>query len=545
MKINNISAYNNKNYNITGNKKTDNNINFGQVVFDYKLSKIFTSPTLAEPYVAAIKKLQEIPINLKEILDYKNLSGLKKEIVDEIFGLMGEGEVLNHTVWLKPVFEYLNGSEKHPIRSGIKLFSTLPAWINDSYKPVRDGIKLEKKSQIGFIDKDKRVITDERPYYSGITEEASGYEIYPSGKITFSEDVGACLPTMDGIKDMLRLSLSRRIDDICEEFKYHDIKSLKDNTEKAKQEAFNYMQTLISENALAESSELSEAERLRLMSASYGILEDAEKKHNSVDYIIRRMLTRAGVNVSDSNVYAYRVKGERNIHSIFKRLLNKIKILPSLQKDLDESNFASAKNQCYDIFGAKVNAKSDEELERIYSELLESIKSGTIKPTQVINYHGKGIKPIFSYEQMHKMLMITEEKGLDTKFTNKEHNSKSGYTSVHIRAYIADEPVELQIRTKMVDTIAQYLHLSYDLFQGKDVLSSYTPGQQKVLKPVINELLKIKNNKELRTKYNQYTQKCYAAARGNISDFPTVEEFGLPQAVSIENMARISIFMGE
>ena len=82
MKINNISAYNNKNYNITGNKKTDNNINFGQVVFDYKLSKIFTSPTLAEPYVAAIKKLQEIPINLKEILDYKNLSGLKKEIVD-------------------------------------------------------------------------------------------------------------------------------------------------------------------------------------------------------------------------------------------------------------------------------------------------------------------------------------------------------------------------------------------------------------------------------------------------------------------------------
>lgn len=542
MNINKITISNNTNHNVTGSKNQNKgNINFGYVIYDYQLSKVFASPTFAEPFVNAIRKLQNIPLNLREIINYEHLSPLKKAICDEYFHLIGESEVLDHTVRLKPVFEYCDGCEKYPMRSGVKLYATLPAWRSDYYDVARDGLRLDKDPQFGFIDKDQRIVFD-GPYDHRLIDEPTGFEIYPAGKIWCHNDAGACLPTIDGLKEMLRITLTTRIDDICKSMERCDLTKLKTNMEKARQDAFDKMQTLVSGELRVAKQVTPDSDKIddvRLIAASYKILEDAEKKNSTIDYMIRQIFSIAGINLLDRDIYSYRVKGENNLNSILNRLLTKMRILPSLKKNLAENDFVSAKDHCYDIFGAKINAKSDEEIEHVYNELLKAIHSGLIWPIQVINYHGRWIKPIFTEKQMREMELMVKDRGMTTKFTDKEHPSGSGYTSVNIRARIAGEPVELQIRTRAIDLVAKYFHYSYDVFSGKDVLSSYSPEKQKILKPLVDELLKIKSNKELKTKYNKYTSKCYAVARENRTDFPAVEEFGLPQIVSVENTLKI------
>ena len=162
----------NKNRTMHSSTTAKSSANFGHVIYDYKLSSVFASPTYAEPFVQAVRKLQKIPINLKEILDYENLSVLKKTICDEYFSLIGESEVLNHTVRLKPVFEYSGGCEKYPMRSGIKLFATLPAWRSDYYDAARDGLELDDNPQFGFIDRTGNMVV--KPQFDHVQEFREG-----------------------------------------------------------------------------------------------------------------------------------------------------------------------------------------------------------------------------------------------------------------------------------------------------------------------------------------------------------------------------------
>ena len=535
-------------YNIAQNNvKNRNCINFGHVIYDYKLCDVFTSPKLAEPFVVAIKKLQEVPINLKEILDYKNLKGLQKEVVDNYFSLLDENEITNHTIRLKPIFEYSNGCDKYPMYSGVKLFAKLPAWSDGYYDPAIKGIKLDKDSMFdddayfAVIDGKERIVYEGPTYnYRVSCENPKWYEYYPAGKIWCSNDAGAYLPTKEGMLAMLKINLTKRIENICKSFEDYDAQKLRANTEKAKQETFDYFQALISGDKETLNCKSGKFDDMRIITASYDVLENAEKKNGTVEYIIKRILSKAGVDITDKDTYSYRIKGENNIYSIFQRLLTRTNILPRLSYEIKENNISSVKKYCYDIFGARVNADSDEEIGRVYNELLEAIVSGTIKPTQVINYHGKGIKPIFSDEQMHKMSLITSLKGYKTKFIDKEHPSGTGYTSVNIRADIINEPIELQIRTKPVDLIARLFHISYDILLGKDILSTYSPEEQKILEPLVDALLEIKDNKSLKERFNLYTSKCYAIARENSSNFPKTEDYGLSHTVSIENLMKIS-----
>ena len=187
--------------------------------------------------------------------------------------------------------------------------------------------------------------------------------------------------------------------------------------------------------------------------------------------------------------------------------------------------------------------------DKIFTEIITSIENGELKPTYVANYHGDGCAPIFSPEQMKQLKNLCDKLQIEPPPVFRTDARSDGYTGLNFTSQIpsaSDIHMELQIRPKAIDQIANNVsHYSYDVFNGKDIISSLPKEKQRILSPLVEKLRIIKSDKTLLNRYNQYMTECYSIARNNGSAFPSATKYGLPDIVSVENILKIDKLLHE
>lgn len=512
MNITPVKACINTNINVKADKSYPS---FRSVVCHSDLHQVFATPELAKQFATGLNKLQHIQLNLKEILHYDKCVGLYKMILEDFFNFIGKKEVEDYTAELKIERDTQGGY----------------------YKTVLYGASAVGKDDNTSSDKDNRF-----SHCSKLDDVGYDYtgDFYDTG-IDLCSTIG--LPNINELKWMLYCCLSRGIQDICAAIECNMYNIYDTSKLTIKEAIYRKIQKLSAQgDDMCSEIKSSEISDIRILKNAYRAYDATVYRVPAAEYMIKRLFKSIGIDCENTKCYSERVKGEDNIFSLTHKISKCMEVNELLQNAVRAGNYREVIGQIYDIYGTRIEVTSEAEISRFYNEFIKYVKAGYIVPVHVNNYHGNGIEPFFSKEQMNNMETVTKSLGLDTKCCDIPH--ENGFTCVNIRTniIIAEDtllPVEFQIRTRDVGNIINAFHYAYDVLNGKDILSQYDDEKQKILKPLINKLLVIKNNQNLKSIYNKYSTECYSVARNGGMNFPSATEYGLPEEISYSNLLKM------
>lgn len=521
MNINPINSYTGINNKSCRNKS---NPAFKHAIFEGELKEIFATPKQALIFMDTFKRIQKIPLNLKEILDYNKRTGIYKMILDEFFKFIGEDAVKDFPVTLKPEPIY-QGDDL--LAYDTILYGTFPV-NGDNYTPCGGDKNYVANYPIAssFNDchyKTERFLTGKEynRYYNGGVNAPYDPEIY-----------------LCNVKEALSGALFKRFSNI-----YDSIVNRNKEMDKTTEDSvWKTLQSVITaDEPLFEEEDAPDIDDVGILTSAYNILNITSKQSYSAEYIIKSLFKNVGINVENNNSYSARIKGQKNIGSLIRKMLSCAQSGKSLMA-LRRNKSNEVLESVYDIYGVRFKAQSQREINKFYNEFVNFIKSGVIKPTHIMNYHASFTEPIFSDKQIQELKALTEKLGLKTEFHDARR--ESGFTCTNIRTKVViengkEQPVEIQVCNRDIAFLIDILHVAYDVLEGKNVLSQYDSEKKAIIKPLVDALTIIKNDEVLREKFSRYTAICYSVARDESREFPDISEYDLPEIVSVEKMAEV------
>lgn len=215
------------------------------------------------------------------------------------------------------------------------------------------------------------------------------------------------------------------------------------------------------------------------------------------------------------------------------------------------------KSKIEDGCGLRLNLRdiTPEAMDRFVSFLAQNVKNGKIKLTEIENYRGfnpkyKGKNAYYlSKEQIETLVNASENREVKIRLkddgikTNRNADKPSGYTAAQLKIQTADGVrMELQIRGREVDKVAEWEHIPYDLSHKKDI----SRGNNQIgilLSDVSKTVKKLKENKSEQKLYSKYIYDNYIYAQakelGKIRKKPDLPE-GINPVLSAENLQLLS-----
>lgn len=223
-----------------------------------------------------------------------------------------------------------------------------------------------------------------------------------------------------------------------------------------------------------------------------------------------------GRSKSEISIYEKMVKDIRTIDQQIKQIQASTKISNAaksealkelhIERKKISTQSATAKSKVGDGYGTRLilDDVSPKNIEKLINHFIDSVKRGDIEITEIENYNGANPKlankntPYFSTEQIKELQKISSHATL------KEKPKTSGYTAVQLKIRPKNrEIMELQIRGKYIDEVANWEHLPYDLRQGKDIAK----GNNK--SGILTAGIKKAIEKLTETEYNLYQKYVY------------------------------------
>ncbi len=194
-----------------------------------------------------------------------------------------------------------------------------------------------------------------------------------------------------------------------------------------------------------------------------------------------------------------------------------------------------------DAYGARISDLTPESTDVIVSALEKAAKEGKIEILEVENYRGMNsnckIQNEFYLNENHLNRFAKVSKNATITSKPKE----SGYTAIQLKVKPKNGKVlELQIRGKEVDKVADWEHIPYDLRQGKDIAKGSNVNGSNLAK-VQKVVSKMTKEQDVQYKQYIYDNYMYAQAKelGKVVEAPKLPE-GIDKALSSENLVKIS-----
>ncbi len=240
-----------------------------------------------------------------------------------------------------------------------------------------------------------------------------------------------------------------------------------------------------------------------------------------------------------------RVKNESSIRRKLER--------KALEKNMRISSLQQAQEVIGDGIGFRIVLKEPRDssqkplrdlMNSIVNTLIRRIESGSIRVTEIHNYHAPGAKPYLNKNQLSRMLQAIGMAGeaMDLEIKQGSAFKTSGYTSLNLNLMLPSGiPAELQIRGEIIDRLAEIEHIYHDVRSNK--VASQTGNAN--LNEFIDTLSRL--NEAQRAELNNYLMRFYAYARwleaqGSGPKTRLVRPklpADLPQILSIEHAAAI------
>jgi len=229
----------------------------------------------------------------------------------------------------------------------------------------------------------------------------------------------------------------------------------------------------------------------------------------------------------DNFQYKIRIKHPESVASKIenKSTAKKISFLESFKHITDQA-------------GARVITDgSQTATDKIINNLIKEIQAGKLAITSIRNYHGNGIQPYLSTENIN-LLKESQKKSPIKVLQGVEAEKLNGYTAGHITG-ITNKGlnVEFQIKGQGINAVDESTHITHDLSLGKTSAISADS-----LAPIVNAY-RILSPEKIEN-YNNYLKNCYRIAReteinGQKSKFPAIPD-GIPNILSIKNISKLT-----
>ena len=258
-----------------------------------------------------------------------------------------------------------------------------------------------------------------------------------------------------------------------------------------------------------------------------------------------------------------RAKSEQSIYSkILDECIMKEKIqktmkrtdLTEAQKSVEITNLKNkeakylidinaARKVVNDLIGTRLVLEdaSPEAVSRLVTSLVNGIKNDKISISEIRNYRGPNGQFYFSNDHIISLKSAVAEKGKNlTVLEGKKQIKSSGYNAVQLKIDHKNGSLgELQIRGKVVDKVADFEHVPYDLKTGKDI----SRGSNKIgdlLSPFKKAVDSMSETEY--AEYEKYLARSYRHARRQEMDLPS-RHVELPKTfneiLSTENLHKL------
>lgn len=530
MNINPINNFIGRNDNTNAVNYNKKNPAFKHATFDGELREIFATPKHALRFMNAFEKYKTTPLNLLKILDYDRRTGIYKMIIDEFLSYIkkkyGEGAVYDFPVTVKPKPVYY---DDELWAYDTELYATFPV-KGENYIPCNEGNNY----------------ISNYPFTSSYNGGHMHIDRFYTGKIhkhTYNDHVDCDFDPelhLCDIEAALDNALYKRFSDIYDVI----VNKGKELPQEALDAVWNGLQSAITSDTPIFTEEGNTViTDTQFLTSAYEILNITNQQSYSTEFIIKSLFKKVGIDMEDKNCLSLRIKGQSNIGSIINKLLNGTRRSEALRRAIKCEKEQEVMETVYDMYGVRFKAKTPAEIDKFYGEFVNFIKSGTIIPTHIVNYHYTYSEPFFSKKQINELTKLTNELRLNTEFSDV--CPESGYTGVNIRTKVVlekgkEQPVEIQVCNQDTAFLIDILHYAYDVFSGKNLILQYDNKKRQILKPLVKELTHIKNDTTLRQRYNRYTGICYSIAREYSRNFPDISEWELPEIVSCQRAAEIT-----
>lgn len=193
-----------------------------------------------------------------------------------------------------------------------------------------------------------------------------------------------------------------------------------------------------------------------------------------------------------------------------------------------------------DAYGARISDLTPSSTKKIVSALQKAAKEGKIEILEVENYRGKKLncstENKFYLDEVQLKKLANSSKNVNVSSKAKE----SGYTAIQLKVKPKNGKVlELQLRGKEVDKVADWEHIPYDLRQGKDIAKGSNINGANLAK-VQKAVSKLTKEQDVQYKQYIYDNYMYAQAKelGKKVKAPKLPE-GIDKALSSENLMEI------
>ncbi len=171
--------------------------------------------------------------------------------------------------------------------------------------------------------------------------------------------------------------------------------------------------------------------------------------------------------------------------SIYGKIVYRTKSTPSIAHKLQVFkvfDYEKGIEVIQDGIGTKLilNSLTAPAIELFVQRLEQAILQNDIYPVEISNYHGRGIKPYLTRDQVDRLLRATKATGRSVVYNSNSDTKRSGYTTFQINCRLPKGLFfELQVRGSYVDKIAHAEHVVYDFVSGKvDLTKSLDPISQ-------------------------------------------------------------------
>lgn len=196
-----------------------------------------------------------------------------------------------------------------------------------------------------------------------------------------------------------------------------------------------------------------------------------------------------------------------------------------------------------DEYGARLilNEITPENIDKVINSLANAAGRGDVEIIEIENYYGSNKK----YQEQNQFYFNNDQvKNLEATNENIRNvvskSKPSGYTAVQLKIKPKNgEVIELQIRGKNIDEVADWEHIPYDLRQGKDIAKGN--NQAGILLSEAQTAIK-KLNPEQYKLYQEYIYNNYIYAQAKEFGKPAIEpKFpeGIDPILKAENLKKL------
>ena len=199
-------------------------------------------------------------------------------------------------------------------------------------------------------------------------------------------------------------------------------------------------------------------------------------------------------------------------------------------------SFLEAFMHSTDQAGARaITNGSQKATDEIINNMIKEIQAGKLIITSIRNYHGGGIPPYLSQENI-KLLQESQKNSPIKVLDGIKAEKLNGYTAGHITGITKKGlNAEFQIKGQAVNSVDESTHLTHDISLNKT-----SAANADSLAPIVNAYKTLTPEKTV--VYNEYLRKKYREARESeiygkkLVFIPIPKE--LPKALSLEYIAK-------